>query len=114
MKTLKALFVAILVAAFAGGAYWHYHHTYVETLMLSEIVSESDKPFENILRDVLDFDTGLTWHDLRQIRKRKDYWRQRMDEIVEIADPEKRANELTRFYTEMGEDKSMKKLRDKV
>lgn len=37
-----------------------------------------------------------------------------MDKMDEIADPEKWANEISRLYTEMGEDKTMKKLRDKV
>ena len=114
MKIIKSLFILLLLAALAGGGYWYYHREYVETLMLSEIVGKSDKPFENFLTDVFDFDTGLSRHDIKQIRKRKDYWLQRMDEVVETADPEKRANEMAILYEEMSEDKSMKKLRDKV
>jgi len=114
MKIIKSLFILLLLATLAGGGYWYYHHEYVETLMLSEIVGKSDKPFENFLTDVFDFDTGLSRHDIKQIRKRKDYWLQRMDEVVETADPEKRAHEMAILYEEMSEDKSMKKLRDKV
>jgi len=114
MKIFKSLFILLLLFALAGGGYWYYQHEYVETLMLSEIVGESDQPFENLLTDVFDFDTGLTRHDIKQIAKRKDYWKQRMDEVVEIADPDRKANEIARLYDEMSEDESMKKLRDKV
>lgn len=114
MKVIKSVFILILLVAFGGAGYWYYHHEYVDTLMLSEIVGKSDKPFENFLTDVFDFDTGLTRHDIKQIAKRKDYWKQRMDEVVEIADPERKASELSRLYDEMREDKSMNKLLNKV
>jgi len=114
MKIIKILSLLLLLGAVTGGGYWYYQHEYVETLMLSEIVGESDQPFENLLTDVFDFDTGLTRHDIKQIAKRKDYWKQRMDEVVEIADPDRKANEIARLYDEMSEDESMKKLRDKV
>ncbi len=114
MKVIKSLFILLLLLALAAGGYWYYHREYVETLMLSEIVGKSEQPLENFLTDVFDFDTGLTRHDVKQIRKRKDYWKQRMDEVSEIVDPQKRADELARLYNEMSEDESMKKLRDKI
>lgn len=114
MKVIKSVLILLLLIALVGGGYWYYHREYVETLMLSEIVGKSDKPFENFLTDVFDFDTGLTRHDIKKIAKRKDYWKQRMDEVVEIADPERKANELARLYDEMREDKSMNKLLNKV
>lgn len=114
MKVIKSLFILLLLLALAAGGYWYYHREYVETLMLSEIVGKSEQPLENFLTDVFDFDTRLTRHDVKQIRKRKDYWKQRMDEVTEIVDPQKRADELARLYNEMSEDESMKKLRDKI
>lgn len=114
MKIVKIVFSLLLIALLVGGGFRYYQYEYVETLMLSEIVGKSDKPIENFLTDVFDFDTGLTRHDVEQIGKRKDYWNRRMEEVTGIADSEKQAEELARLYNEMSEDESMKKLRDKV
>jgi len=114
MKIFKSVLILILAGSLAAGAYWYYHHEYVETLMLSEIVGKSDKPFEEFLTGVFDFDTGLTRHDLRKIGSKKEYWGKRMKEVEEIIDPVTKAEEMARLYNEMGDDKSMKKLRDKV
>lgn len=114
MKPLKTLFIALLLAAFAGGAFWYYNHMYVETLMLSEITGKSDKPLENFLADVFDFDTGLTRHDIRRIEKRKDYWLKRLDEVNAITEQPRQSEELLLLYEEMREDESMKKVLGKV
>lgn len=114
MKSIK-LILWLAVALLAGGAgYYYYHYQYVETLRLSEIIGESDNPLENMFTNMFDFDTGLTRHDLRQIGKRKDYWMQRVDELDRIADPDQQAEAWAKLYNDMGEDKSMAKLRDKV
>ncbi len=114
MKTLKFLVSVILVLIISLGGYLFYKHEYVDTLMLSEILGKSDKPIENFLTDVFDFDTGLTRHDLKILKKRKDYWKERMNDVTEINDPSQQANEMAKLYEEMKEDEVMSKILDKA
>lgn len=114
MKIVKFLILVILALFFFSGSYLLYKHEYVDTLMLSEILGKSDKPIENFLTDVFDFDTGLTRHDIKKLKKRKNYWAKRMNEVTEINDPSLQAVELARLYEEMREDEVMNKILDKA
>jgi hypothetical protein len=113
MKTIKVLISVILVLIISSGGYLLYKHEYVDTLMLSEILGKSDKPIENFLTDVFDFDTGLTRHDIKILKKRKYYWTERMNDVTEINDPSLHASEMAKLYEEMREDEVMSKILDK-
>ncbi|PKP45897.1 MAG: hypothetical protein CVT94_16420 [Bacteroidetes bacterium HGW-Bacteroidetes-11] len=114
MKTIKLLISVTLVLIISTGGYLFYKHEYVDTLMLSEILGKSDKPMENFLTDVFDFDTGLTRHDIKKLKERKDYWSKRMDDVTEINDPSLQASEMAKLYDEMREDEVMSKILDKT
>ncbi len=114
MKTVRLIISFFVGLLLAGGIFYYYHYNFVETLRLSEIIGNTGNPIEDMLTDVFDFDTGLTRHDLKQIEKRKDYWMKRVGELDQISDPDQQAEAWARLYNEMGEDKSMRKLRDKV
>jgi len=114
MKPIRLILSLIVALLFAGGGYYYYQYQYVETLRLSEIVGKPDNSLEEMFTNMFDFDTGLTRHDLKQIGKRKDYWLQRVDALDRIADPDQQAEAWAKLYNDMGEDKSMAKLRDKV
>jgi len=105
------IIILIVVGLLAGaGGYTYYKYNYLDTLMLSEIIGKSDNPVENMLTGIFDFDTGLTRHDISQIEKRKDYWMGRFQEVQNISDPDRQAEELSKLYNEMDADPSMKKL----
>lgn len=111
IQLIISLFAGLLIM---GGGSYYYHYQYMETLRLSEVIGNTGNPLEDMLTGIFDFDTGLTRHDLKQIEKRKDYWMKRFGELDRISDPDQQAEAWARLYNEMGEDKSMKKLRDKV
>ncbi len=105
------IIILIVVGLLAGaGGYTYYKYYYQDTLMLSEIIGKSDNPAENMLTGIFDFDTGLTRHDISRIEKRKVYWMGRFQEVQNISDPDRQAEELSKLYNGMDADPSMKKL----
>jgi hypothetical protein len=78
--------------------------------MLSEIIDCRSNPKLNILTNLLDFDTGLTRHDINRLKNSKDYWINRMHEVEQIEDPYIRQIENEKLIAEMLEDPTMKKL----
>ena len=78
--------------------------------MLSEIVGEQDNLIVNIMVNLGDFDTELTRYDIHHIKSSKDYWIKRIQDTMEINDPELKAKESEKLLNEMMEDKSMKKV----
>ena len=66
---IKLLFIIFLSGILAIGGFYYYHHNYVDTLMLSEIVGRTDSPTVNIVIELADFNTGLTRHDIYQLKK---------------------------------------------
>lgn len=113
MRIVKLMIVFITLSLSSTGGYLYYKYEYVDTLMLSEIIGRSEKPLENFLTDIFDFDTGLTRHDVKKLKQRKNYWLKRMNQVNEIENPEVKANELAKLYEEMREDKAMNKVLDK-
>lgn len=106
MKLLKIVFVSLLVLA---GSFYYYH-TYIDTLMLSEIIGKSQNSVINISLSLFDFDTGLTRHDINHIKSSKDYWIKRISEVDSINNAELKAQEYQKLVAEMLEDSSMKKI----
>jgi len=111
MKT--KLILIILSASMiigGGGGYYYYHRNYVDTLMLSEIVGHSDNDIVNILVNLGDFDTGLTRHDISNLKSNGNYWINRMNEVNAIQDSELQQQANIKLMAEMMEDPTMKKV----
>jgi hypothetical protein len=107
MKILIAIFVFCLLCF---GGYYFYHHEYVETLMLSEIVTDTEDNWTKIAVGFLDFDTGLTRHDLNQLYSKKDYWLKRINDVDKIIEPNLKAKESEKLLAEMMDDQAIKKV----
>lgn len=106
MKLLKIFSVVLLVSA---GSFYFYH-TYIDTLMLSEIIGKSQNSVLNISVSLFDFDTGLTRHDIDHISSTKDYWIKRINEVETINDVEERSKANEKLLAEMLDDPTMKKV----
>jgi hypothetical protein len=107
---MKIILIILLITCASGGSYYYYHHTYVETLTLSEIVGRSDDNLTNIAVNFLDFDTGLTRNDLKQLKNNKAYWIGRMKEVEVIQDPNLKMQANTKLLSDMMDDPNMKKV----
>jgi len=109
MKIKLIIIIFLFASAITGGGYY-YHHNYVETLMLSEIVGHTDNDIVNILVNLGDFDTGLTRHDISNLKTNGNYWINRMNEVNAIADPALQEQANIKLMADMMEDPTMKKV----
>ena len=100
----------LLISCLSGGGLFYYLHNYVETLMLSEIVGHTDNVGINIAVSLVDFNTGLTRHDIKQLQKNKDYWISRIKEVEAIEDTNLKGQASTQLLSEMMEDPVLKKI----
>jgi hypothetical protein len=107
---IKVIIIGILGTCLAAGSYFYYQYNYVQTLMLSEIVGKTDNSLANIAVNIFDFDTGLTRHDISQLKSKKDYWLKRTNEVESIVDPTLKQEESLKLINEMLEDPTMKKI----
>lgn len=78
--------------------------------MLSEIVGHSDNPMVNILVNAGDFDTGLTRHDIKQLKDNKDYWLARIQEVNAIENFDLKQQASIKLLSDMMEDPTLKKI----
>lgn len=106
MKLLKIFSVVLLVSA---GSFYYYY-TYIDTLMLSEIIGKSQNSVLTMAINLFDFDTGLTRHDINHISSTKDYWIKRINEVEAINDMEERSKANEKLLAEMLDDPTMKKV----
>lgn len=88
----------------------YYHHNYIETVMLSDIVSHTNNPSLNIVVSLVDFDTGLTRHDIKVLEEKKDYWLGRIQEVDAISDPDQKEQASLKLLSDMMEDPVLKKI----
>ena len=109
MKIKLIIGLLVITALFAGG-YYLYHYYYVKTLMLSEIVGHTDNDIVNFVVNLGDFDTGLTRHDLSNLKSKKNYWLNRIKEVETIADNELQLQANAKLLSDMMEDESMSKV----
>lgn len=109
MKAKIIIFI-ILITGTSAGSYYYYQYNYVETLMLSEIVGKTDNNLANIAINLFDYDTGLTRHDISQLKSKKEYWMKRTNEVDSIIDPAIKQEETEKLLDEMLEDPTMKKI----
>ena len=107
---VKLIIVAILVVALAIGAYFLYRYYYVKTLMLSEIVGHTNNQIVDLLVDMADFDTGLTRHDLSNLKSKRSYWSNRINEVMNISDTEQQLEANAKLIAEMMDDPAMSKV----
>ena len=100
----------LLICGLTYGGYYYYQRNYVDTLMLSEIVGHTDNMGVNIAVDLVDFNTGITRHDINQLQKNKDYWISRIQEVEAIDDTNLKGQASTQLLSEMMEDPVLKKI----
>ena len=93
----------------AGGA-WICYYQFIDTLLLSEIVEESGHPVENSIASVFDFDTGLSRHDVKQLKQKCGYWKSRLDDVNDIDDLNEYDQEMGKLLVDMDKDPQMKKV----
>jgi hypothetical protein len=102
-KTLAAL-VGLVVLA------WFYHHVFVDTLTMAEIVGPTGNATGDIFVNLFDFDTGLTRYDVYNLASHCDEWNARMAEIEAIGDIARREAGRERLLAEMMLEPSFKKV----
>jgi len=107
---VKIIIIFLVVGGLSIGGYYYYEHNYIETLMLSEIVGHSDNPMVNILVNAGDFDTGLTRHDIKQLKDNKDYWLARIQEVNAIENFDLKQQASIKLLSDMMEDPTLKKI----
>lgn len=107
---MKTFFIILLIAGASLCSYFGYQFYYVKTLKLSEIVGHTDDTLTNIVVNFLDYDTGLTRHDIRKIESSKEYWLKRMRDVESIQDPDLKSRENEKLLAELMEDPTMKKI----
>lgn len=107
---VKIIIIFLVVGGLSIGGYYYYEHNYIETLMLSEIVGHSDNPMVNILVNAGDFDTGLTRHDIKQLKDNKDYWLARIQEVNAIENSDLKQQASIKLLSDMMEDPTLKKI----
>lgn len=109
MKTnliIKLLFIGCITY----GGYYYYRHNYVDTLMLSEIVGDTDNSAINLSVSLFDFDTELTRHDIKQLKDNKDYWISRIKEVDAIKDSNLKMQSSAQLLSDMMDDPVLKKI----
>jgi len=109
MKIKLIIGLLVITALFAGG-YYLYHYYYVKTLRLSEIVGHTDNDIVNFVVNLGDFDTGLTRHDKSNLKSKRNYWINRLNEVASIADPQLQQQANVKLLAEMMDDPSMSKV----
>lgn len=108
MKTKIALtivFISVSISLFV-----YYHHNYVTTLMLSEVVGKTDNPSINLAVKFFDFDTGLTRSDIKHLDKNKDYWISRINELETIHNSEQKQQASIQLLSDMMDDPVLNKI----
>ena len=106
MNNSKGILLVLVGALVCFG----YHHRYVETLMLSELIGGNAAPEETILLAVFDFDTGLTRQDVYGIAANAEYWCLRIRNVESIRDLQVRKREETQLVADMLEDPHLRKV----
>jgi hypothetical protein len=109
MKT-RLFFIIILAGGLTFCGYLYYHHNYLDTLMLSEIVGHTDNSGVNMIVSLADFDTGLTRHDISQLKKDKDYWFTRIQELDTIQNNDLKEQASLKLLADMMEDPVLNKI----
>ncbi len=111
---MKILLIIVLVAGTSLGSYFGYQHYYVETLKISEIVGTSDDDLTNIAVKLMDFDTGLTRHDIKQLNDKKDYWITRINELEKIQNDDQKQQATIQLLADFLDEPVVKKLKSKL
>jgi hypothetical protein len=109
--SVKIIALVIAVGVPSGSLYWYY---FEDTLMLTEIIKEPENPRATIFLNLMDFDTGLTRYDIRNLASKSRHWEARIKEVEAIRDPQRRAFEQEKLMAEMMQDPSFKKIAKKV
>lgn len=109
MKT-KIVVVLLLLLTVSVVAYSYYRNNYVKTLMLSEIVGETDNSAIDLAINLFDFDTKLTRQDISTLRENKDYWISRIKEVDTIQNPDQKQQASIKLLSDMMEDPALKKI----
>lgn len=106
----KVILVILLLTTVSIGSFYYYHHNYVSTLMLSEIVGDTDNASINLAVNLFDFDTRLTRHDIKKLKKNKDYWFSRIKEIDAIQNEDQKQQASIQLLGDMMDDPVLKKI----
>ena len=107
---IKLIVIIVLAGTLSIGGYYYYKHNYIDTLMLSEIVGKTENPTINILVNLGDFNTGLTRHDIKQLKDNKAYWLGRIQEVDAIGDPDQKEQASLKLLSDMMNDPVLKKI----
>jgi hypothetical protein len=108
---MKKFFFILLLSATIAGSYYYYHYEYVETLRLSEIIDKTDNPMVNLAVNILDFDTGLTRHDIKHLKNNKEYWIGRINQLDAIQGDNQKQEAVIQLLADFFDDPVVKKLK---
>lgn len=111
---VKIILVILLLTTALASSYYYYKYNYISTLMLSEIVGETDNMFANLAINIFDFDTGLTRHDIKQLNDKKDYWITRINELEEIQDADQKQQATIQLFADFFDEPAIKKIKSKL
>ena len=109
MRTKLIIGVLLAVILLGVGSYFYYYY-FVKTLRLTEIVGHTDNEIVNFIVELGDFDTGLTRHDLSNLKSKQSYWANRINEVLNISDTEQQIEANAKLIAEMMDDPAMSKI----
>ena len=84
---METFFIILLIVGVSLCSYYDCLYYYVDLLNLPEIVGHPNGPLTNIAVNFLEYETGLTRHDLRKIESSKEYYLKIMNNVELIHDP---------------------------
>lgn len=105
--------IMIVLSTLLIGTSWLYYFR-LDTLTLSEVLEKSENPYESFLRSDFSLDTGLTRHDIRILKTKREYWSERFENVRDIVDHDEYNRELSKMLDEMEKDPQMKKVADLI
>ncbi len=106
----KLIAVILIVCPLAYG----YHYYYVDTLSFAELIGETGSPTADLFINLFDFDTGVTRQEVHTLAANCKRWNARMDDIRQIQNPAERDRQQTLLVVEIMQDKTFKKLAQKL
>ncbi len=105
--------IMIVLSTLLIGTSWLYYFR-LDTLTLSEVLEKSENPYESFLRSDFSLDAGLTRHDIRILKTKREYWSERFENVRDIVDHDEYNRELSKMLDEMEKDPQMKKVADLI
>lgn len=108
------IFVSLIsIISILSISLYYYNYYYIQTLHLSDLIPQ-EKPIGSFAINLIDFDTGLTRHDISSLNEKSKIWYDRIQKINQIQDSYSKKLETINLLNEIIKDPQMKKISKKL